>query len=752
MKIPASIENNFLQEQLYNQSFADSTSLERIIDLNPLVVNPSTPLSEVLHLMSQRWGSSCQLSTSENEANILSSSSASCVLIADKNQLQGIFTERDLVRLISNGEKIEGVTVGQVMTKKVITLKRSKFEDIFTTIKLMHRHQIRHLPVVEENDSLLGLITIIKLRQTLQISDFLRFRQVNEIMNSEVIHAPPRVSIHHITQLMIQHKVSCVVIVEESSHSQRNKTTTNSPLSPIGIVTERDIVQFQKLGISFAIPAQTIMSTPLILVNPSDSLFKVNQLMRSHHVRRLVVAGFEGELQGIITQSQILNLLDPVEMCSVIELLQNKVNQLQAEKFELLQRQAIEMQERAETATRNYQEARIQYDYVNTQKKQLEQQFYHAQRLESIATLASGVAHDLNNIFTPILATAQLLPLKLPDADAETKYLIDLLQNSVQRGTALVKQILSFSRGVESESVVLQVNHVLREIHQVIQETFPKSIEIQTDFEKELWTIYGDATQVHQILMNLCINARDAMPDGGTLKISAENLAIDETYAQMENDVEPGNYIVITVSDTGVGIPPETLEHIFEPFFTTKEQGKGTGLGLSTVIGIVRNYGGFVNVYSDEEGTCFKVYLKASQAIEISQENSSQIPRGNGETILVIDDEAVIRDVTKICLEKHGYKVLTATDGIDALAVYAQNVKKVQLILIDMMMPLMDGTKAIKTLKKLNPKAKIVMMSGSTSGNQEVLENIPIEAFLHKPYTAEEMLTKVSNILNKFGE
>ncbi|MEO0688404.1 MAG: ATP-binding protein [Cyanobacteria bacterium J06649_11] len=158
--------------------------------------------------------------------------------------------------------------------------------------------------------------------------------------------------------------------------------------------------------------------------------------------------------------------------------------------------------------------------------------------------------------------------------------------------------------------------------------------------------------------MNLCINARDAMPDGGTLKISAKNLAIDETYAQIDNDAEPVNYIVITVSDTGVGIPPETLEHIFELFFTTKEQGKGTGLGLSTVIGIVRNYGGFVNVYSDEEGSCLKVYLKASQAIEISQENSSQIPRGNGETILVVDDEAVIRDVTKICLEKHGYQVL----------------------------------------------------------------------------------------------
>ena len=754
MKIPASIDNNTFQEQLQNQSFTDFTSLEKIIDPNPLVVTPSLPLSEVIHLMSQRWGSSCQISTSETNDNILSSSSASCVLVASDNQLQGIFTERDLVRLISNDVKIEGVTVAEVMTKKVIALKQNDFEDVFTTIKLIRRHRIRHLPVVNENNSLIGLVTTTKLREMVQPSDLLRFRQITEVMNAEIIHAPPTASIHHITRLMTEHRISCVVIVEELNDTPRNKATLDSPpaLFPIGIVTERDIVQIQKLGVSFTTQAQAIMSAPLILVNPSDSLFKVNQLMRSRHVRRLVVASSEGELSGIITQSQILKMLDPVEMCGIIELLQNKVNQLQAEKFELLQRQTIEMQHRAETATKNYRDAQAQCHSINTEKKQLEKQYYHAQRLESIATLASGVAHDLNNIFTPILATAQLLPLKLPDVDNETKYLIDLLQNSVQRGAALVKQILSFSRGVENKFVVFQVRHVLNEIQQVIQETFPKSIEIQTDFSQELWTIYGDATQIHQILMNLCINSRDAMPDGGTLKISAENLAIDETYAQMDDEAEPGNYIVITVSDTGVGIPPETLKHIFEPFFTTKEQGKGTGLGLSTVIGIVKNYGGFVNVYSDEEGTCFQVYLKASQAVEISQENYSQIPRGNGETILVVDDEAVIRDVTKMSLEKYGYQVLTAIDGIDALAVYAQNIKEIQLILIDMMMPLMDGAKAIKTLKKLNPKVKTIMMSGSTSNNEKTLEDIPMEAFLHKPYTAEEMLTTMNNVLNASEE
>lgn len=779
MKIPAQTYTNPLQEQekSQNQSLSDFTSLEKIIDSSPLIVSSSVTLAEVIHLMSQHWSNSCQLSKTQTDDinSLLTSSSASCALVASENQLQGIFTERDLVRLISNGVKIEGVTVAEVMTKQLITLRRNDFEDIFTTIKLMRRHGIRHLPVVDENNSLMGLVTTTKLRQTLQPSDLLRFRQVGEVMNLEVIYAPPTASIHYLTQLMTQYKISCVVIVEDLSDktSENNRKIVevteetapkNSPplplppspsplpLSPIGIVTERDIVQFQKLGLSLDTQAQVVMSTPLILLNPSDSLLTVQQKMRSYRVRRLVVADSQGKLRGIITQSKILEMLDPVEMYGVVELLQNKVNQLQAEKFELLQRQAVEMQERAETATRNYQDAQARCSSVNTEKEELQRQIYHSQRLESIATLASGVAHDLNNIFTPILAAAQLLPLKIPDTDKETKYLIDLLQTNTKRGTNLVKQILSFSRGVENDSVVFQVGHVLREIQQVIRETFPKSIEIQNHFPQELWTIYGDATQIHQILMNLCINARDAMPEGGTLTITAENLAIDQTYAQMDDDAQPGNYIVIKVSDTGVGIPPETLKHIFEPFFTTKAKDKGTGLGLSTVMGLVKSYGGFINVYSDKQGTCFKVYLKASEATEILEENYSIIPRGNGETILVVDDEAVIRDVTKMSLEKYGYQVLTAIDGIDALAVYAQNVKKVQLILIDMIMPLMDGAKAIKTLNKLNPEIKIVMMSGSTSRNQEVLENIPIEAFLHKPYTAEEMLTTVNNVLNASEE
>ena len=559
-------------------------------------------------------------------------------------------------------------------------------------------------------------------------------------MNTEIIHAPPTASIRHITQLMTQHKISCVEIVEEFSDKQGNRKTIDSPppLSPIGIITERDILQYQKLGLNLDTEVRDIMSAPLILVNPSDSLLQVHQQMLSHRVRRLVVASLRGELKGIITRSQIIEIVNPVEMYGMMELLQNKVNQLQAEKIELLQRQTLEMQQRAEA----------QYDSLSTEKQQLENQLYHTQRLDSIATLASGIAHDLNNIFTPILATAQLLPLKVPNADKETKYLIDLLEISVKRGRDLVKQILSFSRRVENQPAILQVRHILEEIQQVIRETFPKSIEIQTYFPQELWTIYGDATKIHQILINLCINARDAMPQGGILKISAENLAIDETYARIHDLAQPGDYIVITVTDTGFGIAPEILNHIFEPFFTTKEKNQGTGLGLSTVMGIVKSYGGFINVYSDERGTSFKVHLKASQSTEISLQNATKIPRGDGELILVVDDEALIRDITKITLEKYAYRVLTADDGIDALAKYAQYPQQIRLVLIDVMMPEMNGTKAIEMLKKMNPEIKIITMSGFSSGKQEVAKNIPNQVFLSKPYTAEELLTTIYDVLH----
>ncbi|WP_017652744.1 hybrid sensor histidine kinase/response regulator [Fortiea contorta] len=378
-----------------------------------------------------------------------------------------------------------------------------------------------------------------------------------------------------------------------------------------------------------------------------------------------------------------------------------------------------------------------------TQKKQLEAQFLRAQRLESIGTLASGIAHDLNNVLAPILMTAQLLEAQMHDE--RSRRLLPILISNAKRGANLVKQVLSFTRGLEGERTLLQFKHLITEIQQIIKETFPKSIEVSTQIQQNLWTVSGDPTQLHQVLMNLCVNARDAMTNGGALKISAENFLIDENYARMNLEAKVGAYIVITVTDTGCGIRTEILDRIFEPFFTTKELGKGTGLGLSTVLGIIKSHGGFIKVLSEEgRGSQFKVFLPAQEAQEILEEPDQDLPAGNGELILVVDDEAAIRDITKTSLESHNYKAITASDGIEAIALYAEHRDEISLVLTDMVMPSMDGVTTIRTLKKINPDIKIIAVSGLASSDKvNMAYELGIKAFLSKPFTANQLLQTI---------
>jgi PAS domain S-box-containing protein len=385
-----------------------------------------------------------------------------------------------------------------------------------------------------------------------------------------------------------------------------------------------------------------------------------------------------------------------------------------------------------------------------TEKKQLETQFLRAQRMESLGTLAGGIAHDLNNVLAPILMAVQLLELKLQDA--QSQQWLEILESNVKRGADLVKQVLSFARGCEGDRTILQVRHLILEIKQIAKETFPKSIELYLDIPGDLWTVYGDATQLHQVLLNLCVNARDAMPNGGTLKICAENILIDEHYARMNIDAQEGAYILISISDNGTGINSEILDRIFDPFFTTKEVGKGTGLGLSTVLGIIKSHGGFVKVYSEVgKGTEFKVYLPAAEVSEtpLVAENKNPIFTGQGELILVVDDEDSICEITKLSLETSGYKVITAHDGIEAITLYAQRKEEISVVLTDMMMPSLDGATTIRTLQKINPYVKVIAVSGLES-NHKVAEvaGTSVKSFLLKPYTGQELLKTVHGVLS----
>jgi signal transduction histidine kinase len=408
---------------------------------------------------------------------------------------------------------------------------------------------------------------------------------------------------------------------------------------------------------------------------------------------------------------------------------------------------AVDLREANETLESRVQERTAELAVANDllrqeiiERQKVEAQFLQAQRLESLGTLASGIAHDLNNILTPILAVAQLLPLKLPHLDNNTQSMLKVLETSARRGADLIKEILTFARGSEGQRVTLQANHLLLEIHKIIQPTLPKSITIQLDLEPELWTVAGDSTQLHQVLMNLCVNARDAMPDGGTLRLSTQNLVMDETAAHTHVGAKAGAYTVLTVTDTGIGIPAEILYRIFDPFFTTKAIGKGTGLGLSAVLGIIKSHGGFVEVQSQvNQGSQFQIHLPVQTSTVVALKDDPPL-QGHQEWVVVVDDEVSICEIVKATLETHNYRVLTVSDSTAAIALYEQH-QDINHILIDLMMPGLDGGTAIPLLRQLNPTAHIVAMSGLSTGEPSVqAAELGCQRFLPKPFTTRELL------------
>jgi len=383
-----------------------------------------------------------------------------------------------------------------------------------------------------------------------------------------------------------------------------------------------------------------------------------------------------------------------------------------------------------------------------TEQKKIEEQLLRAQRMESIGTLAGGIAHDLNNVLSPILMAIAMLHINANDD--ETERWLNLARENAERGAAMVKQVLSFARGVEGERVSVQIKHIVKDLVKVLSETLPKSINVKYEIEPELALISADPTQIHQVLMNLSINARDAMPNGGTLEIKASNTNLDENYARMFIEAKPGRYVLLAVKDSGSGMPPEIQQRIFDPFFTTKEIGKGTGLGLSTALTIIKSHNGFINVYSEAgKGTQFTIYLPAAESAEKAKESKTNLPYpiGNGELVLIVDDEENIRQITKATLEKFGYQTLTAADGTEALALYAQNSQEIKIVLTDMAMPFMDGAATIRALRKLSPTLPIVAASGLPPADAQTLN---VNAFLAKPYTAEKLLTTFAEVLRNF--
>lgn len=377
-----------------------------------------------------------------------------------------------------------------------------------------------------------------------------------------------------------------------------------------------------------------------------------------------------------------------------------------------------------------------------TETKKLESQFLRAQRLESIGTLASGIAHDLNNILAPILMSVGFL--RKTNGDPETESFLNIIETSAERGASIVKQVLTFARGVDGDRLKLEPDRIVDELVAIMAQTFPKDLDIQTDVRAALWSISADATQLHQVLLNLCVNARDATAPGGRITVGAKNVEVDAHLVSMNPGAQLGPHVAFNVVDTGAGMSAVTLEKIFDPFFTTKEVGKGTGLGLPTVVGIVKSHGGFLTVKSYlGVGTTFTIFIPAAeqQAVAPKPVENGPIANGGGKRVLLVDDEPAIREAVSCTLEASGYQVYQAEDGTDALALYHQRRDEIDIVLTDISMGKMDGVTLSRALKRLNPKVRIIVSSGHFhKDNVTILEGLGIRAFLDKPYSTDKLL------------
>lgn len=395
----------------------------------------------------------------------------------------------------------------------------------------------------------------------------------------------------------------------------------------------------------------------------------------------------------------------------------------------------------------NHPSGQLVIDIDVTERRRREAQERRSQRLESIGTLAGGIAHDLNNVLAPIIMAARILERNIPGQDRQD--LLQTIRLSAHRGAEMIKQLLAFAGGNEGSRESIELRQVLLEVQSILGHTLPKTIQVEVEAPDALWNVVGDATELSQVLMNLSINARDAMPDGGCLRLTAENVLVDGSVRPWSDVLRPGPHVRITVADTGTGISPSIIERVFDPFFTTKDQGDGTGLGLSTSLGIIRGHDGAIHVHSEPgQGTTFAIYLPAQSAPPPADVGGRyDLPRGQGECILVVDDEAALLEMTCATLQSYGYRAVPAADGEQAVALLEQPDASIQLAIVDMMMPGMNGPATVAALHRVRPELPTIASSGlrrPAVGTDQLAGSV---GYLPKPFSDEQLLGAVQQAL-----
>ena len=403
-----------------------------------------------------------------------------------------------------------------------------------------------------------------------------------------------------------------------------------------------------------------------------------------------------------------------------------------------------------EMSNNNLAERNIELDNTLKELKSTQKQLLHAQKMESMGILAGGIAHDFNNLLSGILGYASLLKIKIAPNHLTYKY-ADTIEQSAVKASKLTQQLLVFSRGGEYQVQAINLNRVIEETLHILERTISKKIQIAKSLASDLWTVEADPSQIEQVLMNLGINARDAMPTGGKLTVTTENFHLNNGSNIGYIDVIQGNYVKMSISDTGEGIPEGIQSKIFDPFFSTKGKEKGTGLGLAVVYGVVKNHGGYISVKSDpDRGTTFEILLPMSDK---SEETTDIVPelkiKGGCETILLVDDEEVLRSLGQEILTQNGYTVLLASNGIEAIQLYKKQEGNINLVILDMIMPKMDGLETYKRLKEMNSFLKILITSGYSQDSQNHKEfRNGIEGFIQKPYKINMLAKKVREVLD----